>query len=73
MPGYLDTIPGQARAMLAHVLSCTAIGGPEKVREGLRKFVARTGVDEVMLVSSIYDHGARKKSLSIAAEAMRGL
>ena len=55
------------------VLSCTAIGGPEKVREGLAKFVARTGVDEVMLVSSIYDHDARKKSLSIAAEAMRGL
>lgn len=73
VPGYLDTIPVQARAMLDHVLSCTAIGGPDKVREGLAKFIARTGVDEVMLVSSIYDHGARKKSLSIAAEAMRGL
>jgi len=73
VPGYLDTIPAQARAMLDHVLSCTAIGGPEKVREGLAKFIARTGVDEVMLVSSIHDHGARKKSLSIAAEAMRGL
>jgi len=73
VPGYLDTIPGQARAMLDHVLSCTAIGGPEKVRDGLATFIARTGVDEVMLVSSIYDHDARKKSLSIAAEAMRGL
>lgn len=73
VPGYLDTIPVQARAMLDHVLSCTAIGGPDKVREGLAKFIARTGVDEVMLVSSIYDHGARKQSLSTAAEAMRGL
>lgn len=73
VPGYLDTIPVQARAMLDHVLSCTAIGGPDKVREGLAKFIARTGVDEVMLVSSIYDHAARKQSLSIAAEAMRGL
>ncbi len=73
LPGYLDTIPPQARAMLDHVLNCTAIGGPERVREGLAKFVARTGVDEVMLVSSIYDHDARKKSLSIAADAMRSL
>lgn len=71
--GYLDTIPPQARAMLDQVLSCTAIGGPDKVRDGLARFIARTGVDEVMLVSSIYDHDARKRSLSIAAEAMRGL
>lgn len=71
--GYLETIPPQARAMLDQVLSCTAIGGPEKVRAGLAGFIARTGVDEVMLVSSIFDHAARKRSLSIAAEAMRGL
>ncbi|PKP93661.1 MAG: alkane 1-monooxygenase [Alphaproteobacteria bacterium HGW-Alphaproteobacteria-16] len=71
LPGYLDTIPSQARAMLDQVLSCSAIGGPDRVRDGLAKFVARTGVDEVMLVSSIYDADARKKSLSIAAAAMR--
>jgi luciferase family oxidoreductase group 1 len=71
--GYLDTISPAARGMLDHVLSCTAIGGPEKVREGLERFIARTKVDEVMLVSSIFDHEARKRSLSIAAEAMRGL
>ncbi|WP_423604667.1 LLM class flavin-dependent oxidoreductase [Sphingomonas sp. MS122] len=71
--GYLDTIPPQARAMLDQVLSCTAIGGPEKVRDGLAGFIARTRVDEVMLVSSIFDHDARKRSLSIAAAAMRGL
>lgn len=73
VPGYLDAIPPQARAMLDHVLSCTTIGGPDTVREGLAAFVARTGVDEVMLVSSIYDHQARKRSLSIAAHAMRSL
>ncbi|WP_343521340.1 LLM class flavin-dependent oxidoreductase [Sphingomonas sp.] len=71
--GYLETIPPQARAMLDQVLSCTAIGGPGKVRDGLARFIARTGVDEVMLVSSIFDHDARKRSLTIAAEAMRGL
>jgi luciferase family oxidoreductase group 1 len=73
VPGYLDTIPPQARAMLDHVLTCTAIGGPERIRDGLSAFIARTGVDEVMVNSAIYDHGARRHSLSLAAEAMREL
>lgn len=71
VPGYRDSLPPQARAMLDHVLECTAIGGPEGVRAGLKSFIARTGVDEVMLTSSIFDPDARKKSLSIAAAAMR--
>jgi alkanesulfonate monooxygenase SsuD/methylene tetrahydromethanopterin reductase-like flavin-dependent oxidoreductase (luciferase family) len=68
--GYLDTLPPQARMMLDGVLSCSAIGGPAKVREGLSRFIDRTGVDEIVMVSSIYDHDARKRSLTIAAEAM---
>lgn len=70
VPGYLDTLPPQARMMLDGVLSASAIGGPDKVREGLARFVERTQVDEVVLVSSIYDQDARKRSLTIAAEAM---
>lgn len=73
VPGYRDSLPPQARAMLDHVLECTAIGGPDAVRDGLQRFVARTGVDEVMLTSSIFDTAARKKSLTIAAAAMRHL
>ncbi len=73
VPGYRDSLPPQARAMLDHVLECTAIGGPDAVRAGLQRFVARTGVDEVMLTSSIFDTAARKKSLTIAAAAMRHL
>ncbi len=73
VPGYRDGLPPQARAMLDQVLECTAIGGPETIRAGLKGFVARTGVDEVMLTSSIFDPEARRKSLSIAAAAMRHL
>ena len=40
---------------------------------GIAAFVRRTGVDEVILTSSIYDHEARKRSLTIAAEAMQEL
>lgn len=71
--GYRDSLPVQARVMLDHVLECTAIGGPEAIRAGLERFIARTGVDEVMLTSSIYDPQARRDSLSIAAAAMRAM
>lgn len=73
VPGYLDTIPPQARAMLDHVLSVTAIGTKDKVRDDLARFVARTQVDEVMLTSAIYDHSARRHSIALAAQAMREL
>ena len=41
----------------------------ETVRDGLDRFVELTGVDEVMVVSAIYDHGARVRSYEILAEA----
>jgi hypothetical protein len=52
------------------VLSCSAIGGRAKVRERLSRFIDRTQADELILVSSIYDHEARKRSLAIAAQVL---
>ena len=71
--GYRDTLPPGHAAILDHVLQCSAVGGPATIARGIAGFVARTGVDEVMLTSSIYDHEARKRSLTIAAEAMQQL
>jgi alkanesulfonate monooxygenase SsuD/methylene tetrahydromethanopterin reductase-like flavin-dependent oxidoreductase (luciferase family) len=59
--------------MLDQVLSASAIGGPDKVRAELAAFVARTGADELMLTSAMFDHDARKRSLAIAAEAMQSI
>ena len=73
LPGYRDTLSPQAAGMLDHVLQCTAIGEPETVARKLAAFIERTGADEILLTSSIYDHDARKRSLTIAAEAMRNL
>lgn len=69
--GYLDTLPPQVRAMLETMEQVTAIGTQARVRDGIAAFVERTKVDEVMLLSSIHDHAARKRSLSIIAAAMR--
>ena len=71
--GYRESLPPQHAAILDHVLSCSAVGSPATVAAGLRAFVARTGVDEVMVASAIFDHEARKRSIAIAAEAMAGL
>ena len=71
--GYRESLGGHGNAMLDQVLSASAIGGPEKVRAQLAAFIARTGADELMLTSAMFDHQARRKSLAIAAEAMRAL
>lgn len=73
VPGYLQSLGPQGQAALAQVLSASAIGGPAKVRGEIAAFVARTGADELMLTSAMFDHGARRRSIEIAAEAMKGL
>jgi len=57
----------QAQRMLARSI----VGSPETVRAGLESLVAETAADELMIVSDIYDLGARKRSLEIVAESLR--
>ena len=69
-PGYIDTLPPPARAMLDEVLSCSAVGSLDTVRRGLRAFIERTGADELMVTSNIFDHQARLHSYELTAQAM---
>ena len=68
LAGYDDNLPPAASAMLAEVLSSSAIGSPETVRAALRAFIARTQPDELLLTSQIFDHSARLHSFEIAAD-----
>ena len=68
LKGYRESLPPQAAAMLDGVLSATATGGPARVRAAMQTFIERTRADELILVSSIYDYEARKRSLTIAAD-----
>ncbi|MFL6857157.1 MAG: LLM class flavin-dependent oxidoreductase [Allosphingosinicella sp.] len=70
LPGYADTLPPPQRAMLDQVLACSAIGSPETVRRQLHAFAERTGADELMVTSQIWDHQARLRSYEIVAEAV---
>jgi luciferase family oxidoreductase group 1 len=69
VPGYLESLPPPARAMLDEVLACTAIGSHATVKAQLEAFVERTGADELMVTCQVYDHGARLRSYEIAAGA----
>ena len=57
------------RQMLDSALAVSFMGGAETVRRGLEAFAARTGADELMVVTQTYDHEARKRSYEIAATA----
>ena len=65
--GFEEQLPPAERAMIAHALSSAAVGSPESVRRGLESFIARTGADELIVTSQIFDHAARLKSFEITA------
>lgn len=67
--GYAEQLPPNAKAILDHVLQCSVIGTVSQVKAGLQAFKARTGADELIITSSIYDHQARKKSLTLTKQA----
>lgn len=51
----------------SHMLKYSIVGSPETVRRGLEDFVALTNADELMIVTSLYDHVARMRSYEIVA------
>ncbi len=46
------------------------IGAPETVRAGLEDLAAEYGAEEVIVVTITYDHGARRRSYELLADAM---
>jgi alkanesulfonate monooxygenase SsuD/methylene tetrahydromethanopterin reductase-like flavin-dependent oxidoreductase (luciferase family) len=68
VPGYEARMAPEERAMLDQVLSCAAIGSPATVRREIEAFLARTGADELIIASMIFDHAARLRSYEITAQ-----
>jgi luciferase family oxidoreductase group 1 len=64
--------PGE-KAQASAMLACSVVGSFETVRRGLAEFIERTGADELMVASAIWDHGARLRSYELLAEAHRSL
>ena len=70
---YTDTLAMHERALLDNVLSCTAIGTAATVEHVMRQFIARTGVDELIITTNMFDHQARLRSYEIVASVREGL
>ncbi|CAM5180211.1 Luciferase family oxidoreductase group 1 OS=Castellaniella defragrans OX=75697 GN=HNR28_001557 PE=4 SV=1 [Castellaniella defragrans] len=66
--GYAESLPPVAQDLLGHILSCTAIGGPDTVAAQIQAFVDRTRPDELIVTSNMYDHAARLRSYEITAD-----
>lgn len=56
----IDTLPPGRRAI---------VGNPERVREGIEAVALAYQADEVMVVSIIHDHAARRRSYELLAQA----
>ncbi len=70
VPGYRESLPESARAMLEHLGQARAVGSPETVRERIARFVERTQADEIIISGATYDPAARRRSLDLIMKAV---
>lgn len=68
-PGYAESLPIETRAMLNDIFSCSAVGSAATVARQVVQFVERTGADELIVTSQIYDQEARLRSYELLMEA----
>ncbi|NTV73766.1 MAG: LLM class flavin-dependent oxidoreductase [Holophaga sp.] len=69
--GYRERLSPQEQALLGQILACCATGCPETVARELEGFIERTGADELMITSQIFDPAARLRSYELTA-GLRG-
>ena len=55
---------------IEEITSISMVGSAATVKESFRQFIAQTAADELMVVSHIYDHGARVRSYEVVAQVM---
>ncbi len=73
VPGFYEQAGPAERALLDGVLACTAIGAPATVRAKMAAFIERTGADELMITSQMYDHQHRRRSYELTAGVRESL
>ena len=62
----IDSIwSGPEKNAVYELLRYSYVGGPVTVKKGLQSFLDQTQVDEIMVVSHIFEHAARLRSYEI--------
>ena len=73
VPGYRDSLPANARAMLDHMRQVSAIGSPRTVADRIEAFRQRTQADELIVSGATFDPARRRRSLELTMTALREL
>lgn len=60
----------QEEQAVSQMLAYSFIGGPRKLKQQLKVFLAQTEVDEVMVTTHIFDHQARIKSYQLFSQVI---
>ena len=67
-PTLMVRLSPPERQMLEEALACSAAGSARTIQMALKDFISRTGADEIMVTSHIYDHAKRLRSFEILAD-----
>jgi alkanesulfonate monooxygenase SsuD/methylene tetrahydromethanopterin reductase-like flavin-dependent oxidoreductase (luciferase family) len=67
---FAEALAPLDRLGLDEMLACSVVGGPDAVARGLAALAERTGADDLMVTSHVYDHRARLRSFELAAGAL---
>ena len=62
----------RVKMAVEQMLKYTYIGSKETIQKELAEFIDKTGADEIMIASYLYDHQKRIKSHQLFAEVMNG-
>jgi alkanesulfonate monooxygenase SsuD/methylene tetrahydromethanopterin reductase-like flavin-dependent oxidoreductase (luciferase family) len=57
------------KGQVSRMMACSVVGSLSSVQSGIEKLTERTGADELMVVSDVFDHQARLRSYALIAEA----
>jgi luciferase family oxidoreductase group 1 len=68
VPDYESRLTALERSTLQQLLTCSFVGAPAVVRAELSEFIARTGANELIVATQMFDHRARLRSYEITAE-----
>jgi len=70
-PAVMATLWNERERLgVERMLAASAVGSPDSVRQQLRQLLQRTQADELIVAGALYDHGARRQSYTLLAEAM---
>lgn len=70
---YVDSLPFNHRLVVDQALSCSVVGSPDTVKQGLGKLIVDTKADELIVTSPIWDNKKRMDSFTLLARLIKDL